>query len=867
MATAGNVLACKRYTTNGTSLSGGTGYYPANTLTVLQSTDEDGHVSYTFTDRLGRTVLVRQLEGSTQHDTYYVYDSRDNLCFVLQPEYQTVHDLEKYAFQYKYDGYGRCTEKTIPGAGTTRYDYDAADRVIFSQDGNQNAQNRWTYYEYDNLNRLTEQGECNGKDKNTKTVWMKNYYDNYDFRSQAGFNNSNFPADNTGYGKGYLTGSEITVLGTSTRLYTAYYYDVKGQVTKTVQSNLLNGYEVTTTSYTFTGQPQTVPHTHSASGKSSVTEVYTYTYDYEDRLTQVQHKLGSAQVTLAAYTYDNLGRMQTRKLHGSTTNQLTYSYNVRDWLTGITGTKFNQNLYYNTGSGTACYNGNISSMIWKAGNETTQRGYKFAYDGLNRLTSATYGEGTGISSNANRFTEKVTSYDKNGNIKGLQRYGQTSASAYGLIDNLTYTLDGNRPTRVDDAVSASAYNNGFEFKDGTKTANEYAYDANGNLIKDSNRNISTIEYNCLNLPNKVTFTDGSTIEYVYATDGTKLRTVHTIGGTTTTTDYCGNVIYENGVRKYLLTDEGYVTLAENKYHYYLKDHQGNNRVVVDQNGTVKETNHYYPFGGLFASSSSIQSYKYNGKEYDDTKGVNWYDYGARMYDPALGRFTTQDRFAEKYPAMSLYQYGANNPICNIDVNGDSLFVSNPALVDAIQNGFEKGNDIQMKWNNGILDPNSIKEQAINSNDFFLKDLYEIASSDKIVEMSLSDVNIYKIDGKIMSEPFMPVIDDNSKDLDPIYQELIRIGGGTVGKGIRGNTGQTLVPKKGLASGKQSLNDNIQIIINGKSLINHQTVGIAHEFGHVLLYLNNKPFSHTQPGVDDFVYGRATMMSKRLGYDY
>ena len=57
VATAGNVLACKRYTTNGTSLNGGTGYYPANTLTVLQSTDEDGHVSYTFTDRLGRTVL------------------------------------------------------------------------------------------------------------------------------------------------------------------------------------------------------------------------------------------------------------------------------------------------------------------------------------------------------------------------------------------------------------------------------------------------------------------------------------------------------------------------------------------------------------------------------------------------------------------------------------------------------------------------------------------------------------------------------------------------------------------------------------------------------------------------------------------
>ena len=95
----------------------------------------------------------------------------------------------------------------------------------------------------------------------------------------------------------------------------------------------------------------------------------------------------------------------------------------------------------------------------------------------------------------------------------------------------------------------------------------------------------------------VTFSDGSTIAYTYGADGTKLKTVHKTGSTTTTTDYCGNVVYENGVQKLLLTDEGYVTLSDSKYHYYLKDHQGNNRVVINQSGTVEETNHYYPFGG------------------------------------------------------------------------------------------------------------------------------------------------------------------------------------------------------------------------------------------------------------------------------
>ena len=308
-------------------------------------------------------------------------------------------------------------------------------------------------------------------------------------------------------------------------------------------------------------------------------------------------------------------------------------------------------------------------MTWQAGGETTTRGYKFTYDGLNRMLDAVYGEGTNIGSNANRFTEKVTGYDKNGNILALQRYGQTGTSSYGLIDNLTFTLNGNQLNRVDDAVTSSAYNNGFEFKDAVKQANEYAYDANGNLTKDLNKGISNISYNCLNLPSKVTFTDGSTIEYTYAADGTKLRTKHVINGTTTTTDYCGNVIYENGVQKLLLTEAGYLTLSDRKYHYYLQDHQGNNRVVLNQNGTVEEVNHYYPFGGLFASSNNVQPYKYNGKELDTKNGLNWYDYGARMYDPALGRFTTVDPSSESYYNSSPYAYCGNEPVGRVDPDG------------------------------------------------------------------------------------------------------------------------------------------------------------------------------------------------------
>ena len=208
----------------------------------------------------------------------------------------------------------------------------------------------------------------------------------------------------------------------------------------------------------------------------------------------------------------------------------------------------------------------------------------------------------------------------------------------------------------------------------------YAYNANGNLTKDLNKNIVDIQYNCLNLPSWVLFKNGDSISNLYSGDGTKVRTVQVVGGDTLTTDYCGDAVYENGVLVRLLTEVGYITLADTTYHYFIRDHQGNVRVVVDEHGNVEEVNDYYPLGGLMSASSrwSVQPYKYNGKELETAGGLNWYDYGARRYDPVLGRWNGVDPSCEKHYSWSPYAYCKNNPVLRVDPDGKDDYTINGA---------------------------------------------------------------------------------------------------------------------------------------------------------------------------------------------
>ena len=608
--------------------------------------------------------------------------------------------MDLYAYIYRYDYLDRLVYKKLPGCSPSYLVYDAAHRLVFSQDGCQRNDSLWPFFVYDVYGRVVVEGECSNSDKHVRTagetvvlgtlmegdtglaysgyqsssdlvdpcVYVVNYYDTYDFRTRNGFSAYNFP-EGTVSAIGNLTGSILCTHGSSGFIYSADYYDINKRIVKSLSSRVNGGMDTYATEYSFQGSPLSVLHTHTDSSGYSLTERYTYTYDHSSRLTRVSHQYdNNPSVLLVEHAYDELGRLQTDKLDNGI-YATDYAYNIRNWLTGIEGGKFSQSLHYTDGLGVPCYNGNISSMTWKSGAGATPRGYKFSYDRLGRLTDAEYGEGPSLSVNTNRFNEQVTGYDKMGNILGLKRYGQTSATGYDVIDDLSLSYAGNRLKKVADRSGTSTFNNGFEFKDGIDLPTEYEYDENGNLTKDLNKNITAIQYNCLNLPSRVMFANGNSISYLYDAAGRKLRTVHFLEGDSVTTDYCGNVVYENGVPQILLTEVGYVSLTDGKYHYYLKDHQGNNRVVVAEEGTIEEVNHYYPFGGVFSSTGDAQPYKYNGKELDRKGGLDWYDYGARMYDAVLGRWHAVDPMSEKYYGVSPYLYCANNPILLVDPNG------------------------------------------------------------------------------------------------------------------------------------------------------------------------------------------------------
>ncbi|MDR2927359.1 MAG: DUF6443 domain-containing protein, partial [Cytophagaceae bacterium] len=727
--TASGALACALYAvTNSGSLTK-QGNYAASQLYVTETKDEEGNTSYTFTDKLGRTLLVRMINSGVNHDTYYVYNDFGNVCYVLPPlaadalsgngTWANDSDaLKKYGYVYRYDHRNRITWKRLPGCEPVEYIYDRADRLIFQRDGELKKQNLWTFSIPDHLGRTALTGTCGNtalgltvseagfknlpvkaqKRSNTAgglhgydilrdgtvapttglTVLTVNWYDDYRFLERSelstlglGYDTGEGADYHTMYGatndavahRGMLTGTATAMLNSNAFIYSAFYYDYRGQVIQTKSTNHLGGVEKEYVKYDFTGNALKSLHVHTVPNKPVQRELYTSAYDHAGRFTKTTHKLNSEKVetTLAENSYDEAGRLKSTS--NSITGKVQYGYNVRSWLQSINSGEFAENLSYS-------YGGNISGMSWRNSSGTALTGsYALTYDNLSRLTEAKYTVPNSAATPPFGAYDEMFTYDKHGNILELVRYDKDRGLAAGsdpnggiLANYLTMTYNGNQLKQtVANPVNNITTSSSCFFTDwnpGTQT--DYLYNANGATIRDENRGM-TVDYNLLNLPELLninnSITDGYTF-YSYSVDGIKRSVSHSwaeqnIASPITgsglqryvmrRTDYVGNKIYVDGQLDKILLPNGYI--KNDKYHFYLRDHLGNNRVVMTsilsppldtlgsntntmrlwQNIVVQRTD-YYPSGLPFPNmlNPQEQPYKYNGKEFDTMHGLNMY---------------------------------------------------------------------------------------------------------------------------------------------------------------------------------------------------------------------------------------------------
>jgi len=389
---------------------------------------------------------------------------------------------------------------------------------------------------------------------------------------------------------------------------------------------------------------------------------------------------------------------------------MTYLYDGTD--PNLTNTNINANTNI---IDKPSYTGKISAVKWsykynKGASTSNERSYVYQYDQLGQLSSALYAERapsgpptnppstSPFTVNMDGFDETNITYDDDGNIKTLQRNYLSNISTTGTgtvtpLDNLKYTYGPNsngisypdQLQQVSDAVTTTIPY-GFNNVAAAPASSSYVYDADGNLTSDPYKGI-TISYNLINRTNVITASGiggGSTISYTYADANTVLEK-QVVNSSSTTTDYIDEFVYTNGVIAYFGMPEGRVVNVNGtlKPEYIITDQQGNARFSFQDNGSgapliIQETS-YYAFGAVMPNSlvpaapSTNNPNLYNGGSEWQNAFQNLPDYyqtGARNYDPELGRFISVDPMAELSASLSNYHYAGNNPIMGNDPTGN-----------------------------------------------------------------------------------------------------------------------------------------------------------------------------------------------------
>ena len=491
-------LVCAKYTVSGYNLIKA-GNYTKGELLVVETTDEDGNESYKFTDKTGKTLLVRLINDGENHDTYYVYDKFGNLCFVLPPlavdrlnnGENSEQVLKRYGYVYRYDDYNRMTWKRMPGCEYIEYIYDRADRLIFWRDGELRKNSAWMFSIPDKFGRTVLTGKTSGSNpmgiavtennyKNFVVTAQKrenasegffgydifrnatattpnglqaltvNWYDDYDFFKW----DNNLSSSTDGIGYNAETGYD-TMYGNTANTPTAHKGLLTGSATAMLE---VDTYLYSAFYYDCFGRIVQTKSTNHLGGLEKEYVQYDFTGNPLKKMHIHTARGTSAIKEVYVFVYDHAGRLKktTHKLNdarSATTiaeNEYDRAGRLESTSNDITSTisydydvrsrlKTIESREFAQGL-KYTYGGNISLMHWRNGEANGYTdSYSFTYDNLSRLKKAYHSGNTfALSGIYNEYFE----YDKQGNIESLKRYTQNrvivKASTPSEMDNVTY---------------------------------------------------------------------------------------------------------------------------------------------------------------------------------------------------------------------------------------------------------------------------------------------------------------------------------------------------------------------------------------------------------------------------------------------
>ena len=721
--------AIRRYRMEGDSSLKFDGYYAADQLTVkrvlaakdnaTEAEQAQSQESYEYTNAQGQVIAKEvRVSETDRRMTYYVYDDLGQQRYVLPPaQHETLTDgttytpsqLHKLSYYTEYDDKGQAVRQWNPGTDCVYSLYDRRGRLAMTQSGKQRTANEWSFTKYDRMDRPVLSGIVTGgtfeshkaaldaatvlyEERGTAVHGYTNqsypsvaaegdylsvtYYDDYDWLPENdphAFSTTDALGRTPNYRvQGQSTGSKSKVLGIETDrwLTAAVYFDSDYQTIQSVTDLYPSGIEITSNTHDFTGNvtrtkvKQTVDNT-----------VYEYDkwfeFDSFGRLLQVSQQITgdgtNGKVVLASYTYDELGRTATKSIHNGLETE-SYAYDMTGRTNAVTSPSFSYALDYEQSAVAGAVprlDGNVSAMRWGSA-ASTDKAYAYAYDRVGQLRSADYKLlSGGVWSPSANYQEGGLTYDLNGNILSVQRTDSNGEN----LHELTYTYDGYRLLSV--GVNGTA-------------SDSYLYDADGNMTFDGRRGL-TITYNTLNLPEEIV-AGNQKISYIYSASGEKLA----CDANGSLTYYRSVMVYGSDNKLlYMLTPEGTVSRTEGSagtsytYNYFKTDHLGSTRVMLSAvDGTLQasQTTDFYPFGLAFEYSNLNKNrYLFSGKELQDglvgSSMLEWYDFGARFYDPVLGRWFNVDPAAQ---VANPYLFCGNAPMMYVDKDG-RIFWMIPAI--------------------------------------------------------------------------------------------------------------------------------------------------------------------------------------------